>query len=51
MTGNATVAVDVLNRQFLLDYPLEAIEQIEEIDPAVVGLYLADQSIPLVLSL
>ena len=51
MTGNATAAVDLLNRQFLLDYPSEAIEQIEGLEPAVAGLYLADQSIPLIISI
>ena len=51
MTGNATAAVDLLNRQFLLEYPSEAIEQIEGLEPNVAGLYLADQSIPLVLSI
>lgn len=50
MSGNATTAIDVLNRQFLLDYPTEAVEQIEELEPAVAGSYLADQSIPLILS-
>ena len=51
MTGNATAVVDILNRQFLLDYPSEAIEQIEEMEPAAAGLYLADQSIPLIVSI
>ena len=51
MTGNATTAVDILNRHFLLEYPSEAIEQIEGLEPAVAGLYLADQSIPLILSI
>ena len=35
MTGNATIAIDVLNRQFLLDCPTEAVEQIEELEPVV----------------
>jgi len=51
MTGNATAAVDLLNRHFLLEYPSEAIEQIEGLEPTMAGLYLADQSIPLVLSI
>ncbi len=50
MTGNATIAIDVLNRQFLLEYPSEAVEQIEGLEPAMAGLYLAKQSIPLILS-
>lgn len=51
MTGNSHTTVDVLNRQFLLDYPSEAVEQIEEMEPAAAGLFLADQSIPLILSI
>ena len=51
MTGNANTAVCALNRQFLLDYPSEAVEQIEELEPTVAGLSLADQSIPLILSI
>ena len=51
MIGNAHTVVGVLNRQFLLDYPSEAIEQIEELEPAEAGMYLADQSIPLILSI
>ena len=50
MTGNTSTAISALNRQFLLDYPSEAIKQIEEMEPAVAGLSLADQSIPLILS-
>lgn len=51
MTGNAHTAVYALNRQFLLDYPSEAIDQIEELEPAMASLFLADQSIPLILSI
>lgn len=51
MTSSATAAVDSLNRQFLLDYPSEAVEQIEEMEPAAAGLYLSNQSIPLILSI
>ena len=51
MTGNFHTTVDALNRQFLLDYPSEAVEQIEEMEPAAAGLFLADQSIPLILSI
>ena len=51
MTGNANTAVDALNRQFLLDYPSEAIEQIEALEPAAAGLLLSSQSTPLTLSI
>ncbi|MDH3257472.1 MAG: hypothetical protein OEM27_07625, partial [Nitrospinota bacterium] len=51
MSGNADTAVDILNRQFFLDYPTEAIEQIEELEPSEAALYLADQSIPLIISI
>ncbi len=51
MTGNANTAVDALNRQFLLDHPSEAIELIEELEPAEAGLLLSTQSTPLAVSI
>ncbi|NIQ03745.1 MAG: hypothetical protein GWM98_28185, partial [Nitrospinaceae bacterium] len=50
MAGNVTTAVDALNRRFLLDFPSETIEQMEEMEPAVAAAFLAHQSIPLILS-
>ncbi|MDH5762774.1 MAG: magnesium transporter [Nitrospinota bacterium] len=51
MTGSTTTVVQALNRQYLLDYPSEAIEQFEAMEPAQAGEYLAHQSIPLILTI
>lgn len=51
MAGNVVTAVDALNRQFLLDYPSEAVEQMEELEPAVACAHLINQSVPLVISI
>lgn len=51
MVGNVTTAVEALNRKFLLDFPSEAIEHIEQLEPAEAGAFLTPQSVPLVLSI
>jgi len=48
MTGNANAAIETLNRQFFLDYPSEAVKELESFDPQLSGKLLSNQPISLV---
>jgi magnesium transporter len=48
MTGNANAVIETLNRQFFLDYPSEAVKELELFDPQLSGKLLSSQSTLLV---
>ncbi len=51
MDGDAARAVEVLNRRFFLDFPWEAAQRIEEMDPDEVGPVLGVQPAPVLVPL
>lgn len=48
MTGNANAVIEALNSQFFLDYPSEAVKELELFDPQLSGKLLSSQPTSLV---